>query len=292
MKALLVLLAPLFLCADFSVESPDPSLISAEGCCQPPAPTPPCCPPCPKNNWITLGADYTRVHLDPGSQSSYTGNMGGLQGFYEYAPDNDFYGAIRFKYRQGSSSGSDGKRDLLDLNMAEYMGYSWACTDWFFSAFTGFGFRYLGHDYKPSPSESAVFNGSFFPAFLTPASSLKFGYYEFYIPVGLITEYTFNSSFTLCLYATWMPQVFPTVNIRPLGGTFWSLSHTYGNVLIEMPCVFTLNASGSWNLSISPFYERWQDGHTTAETTTGIPLGLPGNTYNFYGLDVNLIYGF
>lgn len=224
--------------------------------------------PTPMNHWITLGADYTCVHLDADAESSYSGNLSGLQGFYEYAPDNDFFGGIRLKYRQGSCRTADGKRGLLDLNGAEYIGYSWAWTDWFCAAFTGFGFRYLGHNVKPS--------------------SLQLGYYEFYIPVGLIVEYTFTSYFTLALYATWMPQAFPTVNIQSLEKTFFSLNRTYGNAAIELPFVFTLNKIGSWNLSISPFYERWQNGRTSA----GISPALQGNTYNFYGVDLNLIYGF
>lgn len=45
-------------------------------------------------------------------------------------------------------------------------------------------------------------------------------------------------------------------------------------------------------LVVSPFYERWQDGHTTAKTSGGTPLGLHGNTYNFFGVDLNLAYSF
>jgi hypothetical protein len=42
----------------------------------------------------------------------------------------------------------------------------------------------------------------------------------------------------------------------------------------------------------NPFYEHWQDGHTTAKLSNGTPLGLPGNTYNFYGIELNFSFCF
>ena len=239
---------------------------------------------------LTVGGNYSRLNFKPDGQPSFNGNMGGAHAKYEYRPANAFYGGIEFDWRRGSMDGSAGKRTLTDINVAEKMGYTWLCDRWLFTLYTGFGFRYLGHHLQPSSSFSTL-SGPFSPA-ISGGSSLKFDYYEFYFPVGFVSEYKFNSCFTLGLDFEWMPQAFPTVQIRPLGGTFWSLTNKFANFLVEMPFIFTLTKRGNWMITLNPFYERWQDGHSTAKTSRGIPLGLPGNTYNFYGANLNLVYSF
>ena len=246
----------------------------------------------PFDSFLTVGGNYTRVNFKPKGDPSFNGNMGGVHGKYEYRPENAIYAAIELDWRQGSMDGSAGKRTLCDVNTAEKIGYTWSCDCLLFTAYTGFGFRYLGHHFEPSSSSGPLFNGSFFPPFLSSSTSLKFRYYEFYAPLGFLSEYDFNSWFSVGVNFQWMPQIFPTVKIEPLGGACWDLSYTFGNFLVEVPFNFNLTQCGDWTLSLIPFYERWQDGHSTAKTSGGIPLGLPENTYNFYGVDLNVTYSF
>lgn len=252
-----------------------------------------CVDPCAANNsFLVIGANYTRANIKPSGESSFNGNLGGLQGLYEYQPANAFYAGVEFYWRQGSASGADGKRNLIDLKAAERLGYTWVCNEWLCTFFSGFGFRSLLHHFEPSEILPNTFIGSFFPPFLTDETSLDLDYYEFYFPVGIVSEYTFSGWLTMGLYFTWMPQAFSTVHISPLGGTFWSLTNTFGNFLVEMPFIFNLTCDRSFALTVNPFYERWHDGHSTAKTSRGTSLGLAGNAYNFYGANVNLIYSF
>ena len=243
------------------------------------------------DSFLTVGGNYTRVNFKPHGEASFNGNMGGAQAKYEYRPADGVYAAVEVDWRQGSMEGSAGKRTLIDIDAVEKIGYTWSCEDSLFTLYTGFGFKYLGH-HLHSSSGAAAFNGSFFPPFLSSATSLKFRYYEFYAPLGFLTSYRFNSWFSAGVDFQWMPQIFPTVKIEPLGGTCWDLKYTFGNFLVEVPLLFDLTGCGDWILTVSPFYERWQDGHSTAKTSNGTPLGLPGNTYNFYGADLNLTYSF
>jgi hypothetical protein len=89
-----------------------------------------------------------------------------------------------------------------------------------------------------------------------------------------------------------MPQIFPTVSIVPLKGTHWSLTNTLNNYFVELIFDFNITQDKCLHISFNPFYERWQDGHSTAKTSSGISLGLPGNTYNFWGADLNVGYRF
>lgn len=209
---------------------------------------------------------------------------------YEWRPQNSFYAALGFKWRQGTMHHSGHRRSLVDLDSAERVGYNLQ-GDWGHCSFyTGLGFRFLSHHLHASGK--STFNGSFFPPFLTSATSLQINYYELYVPVGFASQYNFNSCFALGVNFEWMPQVFPTVQIRPMGGAFWSLTNKIANFNIELPFIFTLTQCRSLSLVLSPFYQRWEDGHSTARTSRGTPLGLPGNTYNFFGADLNLIYKF
>jgi len=246
------------------------------------------------NSIITIGANYSHVNIKPSGNSSFNGNLGGLHAMYEYRPLNSFYGAALFKWRQGRASGSEGSRSILDLNVAERLGYVFGFKDnrCLWTLFSGFGFRFLGHRLNPAALTSAAFIGSFFPPFITEENSLKINYHDFYMPVGFLLEYSICSRFDLGLYATWMPQIFSTAKIQPLSGTFWDLKETYGNVLVEVPLIFRLTQSKNCSLVLKPFYEFWQDGKSTAQTSTGIPLGLPKNTYHFVGVNLDFLYSF
>ncbi len=224
-----------------------------------------------------IGVDYTRVKITPQGLSSFKGNLGGIQASYEYRLMDSFYGALTTSWKQGGTHGTDGKRHLLYLDVQERFGYtaSFEQEDLLLTFFTGLGYRHLGHKFIP-----------------TQGSLLHFRYNELYVPVGALLDYAVNSWFAFGVDFTWMPQVYPTVSIVPLKGARWVLTETLGNVFLDVPLDFTLTKDKKCHLILKPFYERWKDGHSTAVTSTGVALGLPGNTYNFWGFDVNFAYLF
>ena len=224
-----------------------------------------------------IGGDYTRVKLTPQGLSSFNGNLGGIQASYEYRLMNSFYGALTTAWKQGSTHGTDGKRHLLYIDVQERFGYTFSLDqeDVLLTFFTGLGYRHLGHKFTPNQG-----------------GLLYFRYNELYLPVGALVDYAVNSWFAFGVDFTWMPQVYPTVSIVPLKGARWILTETLGNVYVDVPLDFTLTKSKQFHIIVKPFYERWKDGHSTAKTSTGIALALPGNTYNFWGVDVNFGYCF
>lgn len=226
---------------------------------------------------LQVGGDYTHVQIRPHGLPSFNGNLGGAQASYEYRLMDSFYGGLTTSWKEGSTHGSDGKRKLLYIDVQERFGYmlSLCHENLFLTFFTGLGYRHLGHKFIPKTG-----------------SVLYFRYNELYVPVGILTDYTVNSWFAFGLDFTWMPQVYPTVSIVPLKGNRWILTETLANFFVDLPLDFTLTKSKKFHLILKPFYERWKDGHSTAETSTGIPLGLPGNAYNFWGVDVNFAYCF
>jgi hypothetical protein len=257
-----------------------------------------CCPSGLRDSYAYIGGKYTRVHFTPEGHSSFNGNLGGMQGSYEYRPKNCIYEGIKVLWRQGSADAGSSERSLLDINTEARLGYTFSfdCQNVpKLTLFSGFGWRYLSHDLT-QPGES----------------SLVFNYNEPYIPVGLFADFAVYSWFTIGTYVTWMPQVFPTVNIIPLGGARWILEHTLVNFLFEVPVAFTFCSPCWWVeelvFTLKPFVQLWQDGASTAQTIAGVisappstttpftvlptSLGLPQNSYVFYGIEADLGFNF
>lgn len=226
---------------------------------------------------LQIGANYTRANIKVDGQSSFEGNLGGVQGSYEYKPWNGLYAGVRAAWKEGKTKNSHADRKLEYVDVQERIGYTYSpCgCEWSATIFSGFGYRYLEHRLKQ---------------FQEP--SVKFRYNEFYVPVGFLSEYFFCSCWSVGLNCIWMPQVFPTVEIVPLKGAHWDLEKTVGNVLVELPLTYFFFGDSCYSLIIKPFYEHWEDGKSTAKTASGQKLGLPRNRYNFWGVEFNFVYAF
>lgn len=225
------------------------------------------------NSFLSIGGSYTYVHLKPDDNLSFHGNLAGAQGLYEYRPAAGFYGAIKAAWRQGETKAGTTSRFLVDVDAEERIGFTVNGYDkkWLWTLFSGLGFRYLNQHLKQSG-----------------VAPVRFIYNEFYCPLGIFTDYAIFPWFSWGIHATWMPQVFPTVSISPIKGSRWKTTSMIGNALIEMPFVFFAGEKKHFFASFVPHFEYWQDGHTTAVTSTGEALGLRGNTYFFWGADLNL----
>ncbi len=221
---------------------------------------------------VEIGANYTHASIKLRTHAPFHGNLGGAQGIFEYRPWNNFYGALSLKWKEGTTKSSHGSRKLLYIDLQERLGYTYACDsrNWLFSLFTGLGYRHIWQHLHES------------------GQGLRFAYNELYIPLGFASDYMFSTWFSGGLNFVWMPQVYPTVKITPLKGARWILESSLNNFLVEFPLTFYVTRDKLFSIVVKPFYEYWQDGHSTAKTATGEKLGLPGNDYNFWGVDLNL----
>ncbi len=225
---------------------------------------------------LQIGANYTYAHVRASNGPSTTGNLGGIQALYEFKIPNRIYGGVTFAWREGNTTGSGTSRSILEFDTQERIGYTWGTyeKDFFFSLFSGFGYRHFGEKVSAS------------------GNSVRFNYNEFYFPVGFLLKGRLNSFISMGLNLQWMPQVYPTVSIIPLKGARWILNSELSNVKIEAPITFYLTKSHNLSLLIQPFFEYWKDGHTSAKTQQGVSLNVPGNKYLFGGADLNLCYSF
>lgn len=228
-------------------------------------------------SYLQIGANYTRANIKVDGHPSFNGNLGGIDGSYEYKSRNNFYGGLKLSWKQGKTTNSFAERKLTFVDVQERLGYTCTsfCNNWSATFFSGFGYRYLGHKLK-----------------LLELQTIKFNYNEFYVPVGFLSNYFFSPCWSLGINFTWMPQVYPTVEIVPLQGARWILKNTLDNVLVELPLTYSFTKNKCYSLILKPFYERWSDGRSTARTFTGQELGLPKNSYNFYGAELQFVFQF
>jgi len=101
-----------------------------------------------------------------------------------------------------------------------------------------------------------------------------------------------GSYLTLGLNVTWMPQVYPAVTIIPLNGADWIINKTIENFIVSAPITFNFSRCGHFTLELTPFFEYWKDGKTSAASNLGVDLDIPENTYLFCGAELNLGYLF
>lgn len=225
---------------------------------------------------LQIGGNYTYAHVKPKGHPATSGSLGGVQALYEFRAPGRIYGGLAVAYREGDTNGSGTDRSILEIDVQERIGYT-LCrlrSMWTLSFFTGFGYRHYGEKVR------------------TTGTPVTFNYNELYVPVGFLLDQQANSWFTYGLNFQWMPQVYPTVTIVPLKGARWILTTEMANFRFEVPLMASFGCRRNFAITLQPFFEYWNDGHTTAKNPLGTSLNVPGNTYWFAGADLNFRYSF
>lgn len=235
---------------------------------------------CTKNKYysrIYFGPNYSYVKIKQENNFDFNGNLFGLQTCYDYRQPKHIYGGLSFLWRQGEIKSSDGKDNVVDIDVHERIGYTFCLntTDRLLILFSGLGFRYLQQDIH-----------------LNNFNKIKLIYEDFYLPLGLSVDYKVNQTFKTGLNFVYMPQVYPSLIIHPLEGSRWVLKYSFSNFYVDVPLTFSYKKYCRFELTLNPFFEYWKDGKTTARTNTGLFLGIPENKSFFVGLKLNLAYLF
>ncbi len=223
---------------------------------------------------VNIGPNYTRAHIKPSGFPSFDGNLGGLQGEVRFQKPDFFYGGLKVAWRYGDVDASNGERSLRDISLQENLGYTFQiiAPGNTLTLFSGFGFRQFRHQ-----------------VWLDGFSGITLRYDDFYIPLGIYGLFQVNDFFSVGVNGTWMPQVYTSLKIDPLGGARWITKNKLTNIYNEIDFVFTSN---QFKFILSPFVELWEDGETSAQSRCGTKLVLPQNSYVFWGLNFNIRYSF
>lgn len=222
----------------------------------------------------SVGGNYTYMSLSPDDVDSSKGSLGGIQASLEFLPRKFLYQGITFLWRTGTLDSSHGRStNIEDFDTQVRLGFvNTTFNRLRITGFSGFGWRYISQLLK-SPG----------------VSNLALNYNEVYIPVGAMFDYRLCDCLSFGLNGTWMPEIYSTVNFVPLDNGRWITDSKLANFQLEFPFAYYFNYNKvSFTLEGKPFFQFWQDGKTLAETTTGLDLGLPQNSYYLGGIMVSI----
>lgn len=118
---------------------------------------------------------------------------------------------------------------------------------------------------------------------------LNVKYRSYYIPVGVILDYSFRDCWKIGFNAEWAPQIDSTVQISVLKGARWELVNR-SILYFELPITRSFGCDGCWTISFVPYWECLKHGPSTAVTSQGTALGLPAQRWTFTG--AKLTFGF
>ena len=231
------------------------------------------------------GGQAYYYHLDienggkTGAAATYNPFTGCLAGFvlgYEYKKPNDLYAVLQVSYALGrierESQGTGNDRRFIHDEMAELrVGYDARlnyCGSWFFTPYSGAGFRWNIQYRNPGQ-----------------LSGLKFDYYKIYIPLGCLLNYLPNRNVNIGLDFEWMPDVLSMASISNINGAFWELERMY-NYQVQLPCIFSF--CGTWEVIVTPFWIHFWDGASISVTEAGLALDLTKQMTNEWGGRVSL----
>ncbi len=227
---------------------------------------------------LFVGASYSYVALKPTDLPQYSGNLWGALAGYQYRKQDGLYAALKGLWRQGATSGESGQNYLHECKAEERVGYDFSfgpSRRGSIALYMGLGYRFMEQKIQQ-------------PAL----PDVLLAYNHFYVPIGTSVDYAipFQSyclSFGLC--ATWMPQIYPTVNIVPLGGARWILEYELVNGIIELPVTFSCC---NYSVTLRPVFEYWKDGASIAVGSLCDALGLPASSYLFGGVNLEFAWKF
>jgi hypothetical protein len=228
---------------------------------------------------LFAGGSYSYVSLKQTDIPFYSGNLWGFLVGYQYRKQNGLYFTLKGMWRQGATSGEAGQDYLHECKAEETAGYDFAfgpSQRGRAALYAGFGYRFMEQKIQQ-------------PALPT----VRLEYDNFYVPIGTSIDYAIpfrNDCLAFGLCATWMPQVYPTVDIIPLGGARWILEYEVANGIIELP--ITYSHCNTYAVTLRPVFEYWKDGASIAVGSLCSALGLPASSYLFGGVNLEFDWRF
>jgi Outer membrane protein beta-barrel domain len=210
---------------------------------------------------------------------SATGSLWGVYGGYEYKKPCGIYAGLIGYWGGGSISGhrdrhdrrdgsGSGRRRHHDRRSSDYqdgqiearLGYSfnlgWDCeNEWQVTPYVGFGYTNLRFKrFGQNQDQDGSGSGS-------GRNRNHLSVREYYVPVGFLSKYVYNDTFTIGLNFKWMPQVDSTLKPRSRGrsGILFDLSNK-SNFNVELPICMTLGCENEFGVSFVPFWNYIQIG--------------------------------
>ncbi len=206
----------------------------------------------------------------------FRGVVGGGSAAFEYRPVHDFYGGVTAEWMIGSVSSRDKmSRSIHDLDGQFRIGYTlsmWRFAPLTFTPYAGIGYEYIVQNFRSD--------------LVLP--SLKFRYYHYYIPVGMIINFNLLSYFNFGIAGQWRPDINARMKTPYIEGLHFDLKKEAGYI-VELPFQFLFgNEKVKGEFSLIPYLKREVDGKLRSSLPSGAIVRLAEQDYKYWGLRVLL----
>jgi len=247
----------------------------------------PLCKKPPKNSRIYVGPQFAHLELQirealPGSTytdggQKFNGCLGGLVVAYEYKKFRSLYTALLGGWLTGTISDTGfPSRRINDASGELRFGYNYMALQgekWVVTPYIGFGFNYNGQ------KKEGV------------SPHVKYQYFKYYLPVGLILNYNLRRWITIGFGFEWLPDLDSTLTVSTFPGARFTLKRKNNQYFVEMPFMFRPDKRGRWEIALTPYWKRRKDGQSDLVAAL-LPLGYPKQTYTYWGGTLTFGYKF
>ncbi len=207
---------------------------------------------------IESAQNVAYIHADQGAK--WEGHVEGGKAGYFYLAPKKMYGYLSAEYLAGDLSHSFfPNRSIKRGEVETRIGYTYTAMQskkLLVTPYVGPAFYYERQMREP-------FGGS-----LTP---VLFEYFDLYLPVGFLLDYTLYSFFHMGFHFQWRPDLDPTLKVETLPNQRWRIRRKTKQFLVELPFDFWVGTYPRVKFSLVPFWEERKEGATVDLATLGIP---------------------
>lgn len=221
---------------------------------------------------LNVAPQIARLKFQIKDFAVYRGVMSGGSALFDYRQVFRFYGGASAQWMMGSVNSVNAmSRYIHDLDGQVRIGYTlpmWNFPILTFTPYSGIGYEYIIQHIRPD--------------LVLP--SLKFRYYHYYIPVGMIINFNILRYFNFGISGQWRPDINARMKTPYIEGLQFDIKKQAGYI-VELPFQFLFGGKkAQGEISLVPYLEREVDGRLKSTLPSGGIVTLPEQDYKYWGL--------
>ncbi len=226
------------------------------------------------DNLFYVGPTWNVSHAKLRDVGTFTGNRWGVVGGYEHFKQWGFYANLEIEWFKGTLE-DDVNRFTLEQQVA-------------------FGGGRIGPVFAWDRFELVPYSGYVYHWIretrnFTTATSNSFTYHLPFLPFGVMLHANINPQWFVGINYQYQYNYDSYLSIATLKGTLWQLQARNDNY-VELEIRY--RPVDVFGIRFVPFYHDFRIGATTAETVTGLQLGIPKQAYKTFGASLEFTLHF
>lgn len=221
---------------------------------------------CSPKSSLSLAPIYNRSGLNAEGLGDFKGNVFGAEVKYQFLENNSWFVQLLFEGTMGELKDSSNTIDLSNFYGALKVGYNY----FYDKNIKSNIIPYIGSGYHILEEKQHILG----------FSPVTYSYFIPYIPIGLYAQFTPRAFFSFGLHVEYQFDVETYLEINSLTGARWELKRK-PSWLAELP--ITWNVTEKFHVAFVPYYSFFRTGRSTAETSSGLQLGIQQQRLEAWG---------